>query len=366
MTQRLKGKYLIFTKDFLYEQYVVCGKSIRTICSECGITNYTKIGKLLKQYDIDLRPTGSHCVTSLQSKVDKILSIHPYATRDFMFEQYVTNGKSLPDLLNEYGINYDQTQKLLLYYNIEKRSISEAAHTQNFKNKLHATLREKWGVIDNISQSQAIKEKKVQSCLTRFNVDNFFKHKGFLEVQHNGYIRKYGMSKSEYHSQRVSKLWSSLTVEERNIWLEKSIHSKSAQRKLRGVLGSKGESRISDMLNSLEITHTRQYSIEYRDQCSKKRRFFYDIYIPQLNLIIEYNGDFWHANPRIYNANDIMAYPGGPITAKERWQAEANKLDLAKKTNHNIIVIWESEVCRLRGQALLDFIKLKIYENCLQ
>jgi hypothetical protein len=32
----------------------------------------------------------------------------------------------------------------------------------------------------------------------------------------------------------------------------------------------------------------------------------FDVYLPQYNLLIEYNGDYWHCNPKKYNAPTIL------------------------------------------------------------
>lgn len=67
----------------------------------------------------------------------------------------------------------------------------------------------------------------------------------------------------------------------------------------------------------------------------------FDIYIPELNLLIEYNGDYWHSNPKIYDENYFNKKKNK--TAKEIWLYDKNKLDLSKKYGYNCEVIWESD-----------------------
>jgi G:T-mismatch repair DNA endonuclease (very short patch repair protein) len=66
-----------------------------------------------------------------------------------------------------------------------------------------------------------------------------------------------------------------------------------------------------------------------------------DIYIPKLNLIIEFNGDYWHCNPKKYNPD--YYHQVKQKTAKELWEYDKNKIDLIKEKGYNLEVVWESD-----------------------
>lgn len=57
--------------------------------------------------------------------------------------------------------------------------------------------------------------------------------------------------------------------------------------------------------------------------------------------IIEFNGDLWHANPKIYKKDFII--PKCNITAEQKWQIDDKKIKLAESHGYKILVIWESE-----------------------
>ena len=57
--------------------------------------------------------------------------------------------------------------------------------------------------------------------------------------------------------------------------------------------------------------------------------------------IIEFNGDFWHANSLYFNHDDII--PVSNITAKEKWEADKKKKELAESYGYEVLVVWESE-----------------------
>jgi len=67
-----------------------------------------------------------------------------------------------------------------------------------------------------------------------------------------------------------------------------------------------------------------------------------DVYIPKLNLIIEYNGDYWHCNPKKYKPD--YYHQVKQATAKELWEYDKNKIDLIKKSGYNLEIVWESDL----------------------
>lgn len=81
--------------------------------------------------------------------------------------------------------------------------------------------------------------------------------------------------------------------------------------------------------------------------------FIYDIAFN--NKIIEYNGDYWHASKRRFNANDIVRHnkqTGSPIFAKEIWDHDEEKLNFAKSLGYDVLVIWESEYKNNKEETL--------------
>lgn len=57
--------------------------------------------------------------------------------------------------------------------------------------------------------------------------------------------------------------------------------------------------------------------------------------------IIEFNGDYWHCNPQIYNKNFI--HKTMKISAYEIWKKDEMKIGIAKKHGYDVLVVWESE-----------------------
>ena len=73
----------------------------------------------------------------------------------------------------------------------------------------------------------------------------------------------------------------------------------------------------------------------------KIHEYICDIFIKDLNLIIEYNGDYWHCNPKKYEPDYI--HPHKKKKAEEIWNDDKVRIDNLKKYGYNLEVIWESE-----------------------
>jgi len=85
-----------------------------------------------------------------------------------------------------------------------------------------------------------------------------------------------------------------------------------------------------------------------------------DIYVPKLNLIIEYFGDYWHCNPIKYK-EDYFNQKKNKY-AKEIWEYDSKKIDLIRNNGYNLEVIWESELKndnKLINKIIENYVKSK-------
>lgn len=76
------------------------------------------------------------------------------------------------------------------------------------------------------------------------------------------------------------------------------------------------------------------------------------------NKIIEFNGDYWHANPKYNKPNDIIR--GLNITAQDKWNHDKQKIELANKRGYEVLVIWESDYNENKENVIkncLNFLK---------
>ena len=83
---------------------------------------------------------------------------------------------------------------------------------------------------------------------------------------------------------------------------------------------------------------------EYSAHTNKLCLYHVDYYDKTLNIIIEFYGDFFHLNPKIYDADFIQfKHHEKAILAKNRWQHDKERIDDIQQTlNCKVIIVWES------------------------
>lgn len=86
--------------------------------------------------------------------------------------------------------------------------------------------------------------------------------------------------------------------------------------------------------------------------------FLYDIFIPHLNLLIEYQGDYWHANPRKYPSGTMLSIQNvGPVLVDTLWARDATKRKAAEDKGFRVVWIWEMDYKKLGIQVLAQVLQ---------
>jgi hypothetical protein len=99
---------------------------------------------------------------------------------------------------------------------------------------------------------------------------------------------------------------------------------------------------------------------EYRLNKKEGGIWIYDFTDLENKKIIEYNGDQYHANPKLYEANDYPHPFRKKLTAKEIWEKDKKKKNVANENGFEILTIWDSEYRRYKDETIE---KCKIYLN---
>jgi len=70
------------------------------------------------------------------------------------------------------------------------------------------------------------------------------------------------------------------------------------------------------------------------------------------NKIIEFNGDFWHANPKQYKKNEILTHPNNHVIAEELWDNDKKRIDWLESHGYEVLIIWESDYKKDKEQII--------------
>lgn len=301
--------------------------------------------------------------------------------KNIIEKEYVLDKKSILSICEEYKIVYSHLVFLINYLGFIKRTAKEESKNEKTREKYSTTCIKKYGV-DNISKLEKIKDKKRKTFLKNYGVDNIFKEEKFKKwIKDNNFAwnslsNEENKSRVEKQTNSIKKFWNdpknreyvnsikkknkekylswlnNLSEEEKKKYNEKKIKwwyeltddQKSEIFSKRTAKYSKLESKISESLALLNISHSRQKFIKNKS---------FDIHLTNTKILIEVNGDYWHANPLIYDENDQINYPGKILKASDVWNYDSKKKQIAEDKNYKVIYIWESEMKNIDLKELL-------------
>jgi len=147
----------------------------------------------------------------------------------------------------------------------------------------------------------------------------------------NWFISKYGKREGERKYKERSKQISKKSYFREYNKTNRENFSKTSQKLFWQIYRSMN--LIDQKVYFAELNH------EFSCHCSHK---LFDFVLEDDKKVIEFNGDSWHGNPEIYSENDV---PNSIIgkTAKELWEQDREKIDLAKQKGYEVLVVWEKD-----------------------
>jgi hypothetical protein len=81
--------------------------------------------------------------------------------------------------------------------------------------------------------------------------------------------------------------------------------------------------------------------------------FIYDFYFPTMNLLLEYNGDYFHANPSKYKSGSLIKMLGlGNVFVDYIWDKDKLKQQSAEKQGFIVKYLWEEDYKKLGWKAI--------------
>lgn len=91
---------------------------------------------------------------------------------------------------------------------------------------------------------------------------------------------------------------------------------------------------------------------------NKNKGYYVDLLIENKNKIIEFNGDFYHANPKLYESESIIKMSKTKIlSANKIWEQDKTKIDNLNKLGYETLIIWEQDVLKDKENVINECIK---------
>jgi hypothetical protein len=288
----------------------------------------------LERYDV-VNPFESE---DIKNKIKKTLKEkwgvdHYSKTDDFKNKFIKTN-------LEKWGVDHysktDDFKNKFIKINLEKWGVSHPMKLDEFKDKVRKTNLEKWGV-EFVLQSEEIKEKTKKTKFEKYGLENYnniekikktnLEKYGAINISQSEEKRKVNnkncqdLNYIEYLGNNSSKYY----CEQGHYYTITSDQYHSRKRNnintclICNPIGELKSIKENDLYKFIKSIYDNKVIQSYRD-CLE-----IDIYLPDLNLGIEFNGLYWHSD-----------------NFKDKWY-HINKTNYFKERGIRIIHIWEDD-----------------------
>ena len=207
--------------------------------------------------------------------------------------------------------------------------------------QIQQTAKEKWILIRNMRKANICRP-----CSQTGERNSFFgkthtaESKAANSASRTGKAMgaKNAMSKAEYRQKVSEQLKKKYTSGDLNFLKEiqrKNMTSSHANGKIVNTPISKEEKILRTELEARGLKIESQFKIG-----SLK----YDLLVVDKKVLIEFNGDYWHCNPKQYAADYLNKKKGAH--AHEIWMHDAHKKSTAESAGYRVITVWDSEYKR--------------------
>jgi hypothetical protein len=71
------------------------------------------------------------------------------------------------------------------------------------------------------------------------------------------------------------------------------------------------------------------------------------------DCIIEFNGDYWHANPAIYESTDLIRN----VPARDIWEKDRQKREIAEQVGLRFLVVWEKDYLEDKQKVIKETVE---------
>lgn len=318
------------------------------ICCFCGTVKqvknkYSKSGHLAR------------CKKWKQYKKDVL-------TKEYLESEYIVKGKSAYEIAKEHNLlSAISIIKLLKKYKIATRSISESHKQERMRKKSENTCLKLYGCKSVVNRNSP----QVKAYLKREGISNPYQSEKVKQKIKQTMMQKYGVE-HPMHVEEFKRKQSETTFKNWGVY-HNSQHPEIKKRKVETCLKNYGVP-YGGFVSPKSLTKPHRKVILWLNEykISFKIEQPINVYVVDIligNKIIEVNGDFWHANPNKYNADDMIPLPGASylINASDIWDREQKRTNQLIALGYEVLVLWESEIKQsiVAKEIMCKFLKLK-------
>jgi very-short-patch-repair endonuclease len=259
-----------------------------------------------------------------------------------LFQLYEVQGLSLSELYSEFKSNFNRTidavsvkiGKLKLRHTKDQIKMIKSRLNSGIKNGMHSKKSPMNGLTKQ--NSELIRKKSEKISLTRremFKNGQLPRLSGTTNPMFG--VMAWNKGKNKYSDIRIlnSGIKSSKTQKQR--WENKTLEEKEIiiQRLNDAMIQVIKPTKIENKIRQFLIKNNLNFQINYPISI-----FRADFYLFDYNLVIECDGDYWHANPMFYSKDNLDSIQIKNIDRDKRKELFLNE------NNFNYLRFWENDI----------------------
>lgn len=243
-------------------------------------------------------------------------------TKDFLMENLIYNNYSsnyTAKIINNDFVDSKIVMNYAKRFGIKTKTIKEAANSTHVRELYKKTCKEKYGKENALCRGTDSFKKRNNTVRDRYGVENVFQVKEIKEKLVNSMLENYGVTNPIYIKNR-----------HKNNGRKSAIHKKIEKFLIENSVNFESEKVINLMT--------------YNNYLKKKYNPRPDIIIENKKIIIEINGDYWHANPKVYVNSDVIVRWNGEMLAEDIWNFDKERRAQMMSLGYKVINIWENDI----------------------
>mgnify|MGYP002128712951 FL=1 len=206
--------------------------------------------------------------------------------------------------------------------------------------------------------------------------DRYIERQKYAGVSEQYFIEKYGETEGKSFYKKLNQLKSHsyqsfLMKADGDVTLADKLYNAFYQNRVKSKLYW---SAISQRLFEQVHQHLpAEFNVYYGSHGSEFPLFktghkiiFVDFYVQQTKKAIEFNGDYWHANPVFYKSCDLINFPGNRrVVAQDVWNADSTRMKYIRQHPcvDDCMIVWEHDFVSQPHLIIEKCVKFILNEN---
>ncbi len=242
---------------------------------------------------------------------------------------YVEEGKSMPDIASIVGLGSVTTiHRELKRLGIQRTMIASHRMPAS-KEKSRTTNLKKHGAPHNFSKEHPARKAFEERLLFEEGITNVFQRLDVKQKCYDTLMKKYGVERIA-HKPRLGR--KSYTKQHR---------------------------RVMELLDAMGAEPLKELRLPFKEQSYRS----YDVYVKSCRLIIEINGNYYHADPSRYQADELIKFGKHTFRrAADIWARDAAKQEHARKLGYCVEVLWDDALKAMTDVELTEKLRQLISE----